>query len=1204
MRTFLLGAILLFLSFSGIKSQPLGNSITMNGGNDNVYIPSSSYWNLSGDFTISMNINFTNTTVWQMLMTHSPGGFELSFTGSQLWLSPTGIGWVLQAAWYPQPNTWYHLVVTRVGSTIYAYVDGQLIGTGGGGVGVASSPLRLGNYYVGGYAFYGSMDEVSMWNTGATQSTVTTVLANPLTGNEAGLVGYWKLDETGAGAGINVDNAAQFTGNTLDGITQGTATTPFFTEAPPPPQYCLNFDGNDDLVNMGQILNPVFAGADKKFTIEALVYLNASDTYEWIVSKNDVWDQRQLGLRLINGKLNFFYTCGLNSSAGLRSITGTMDFVPGEWYHIAVTYDGANDNNNGLDRPMLYVNGQWDPPSTTSAQYPLGNIVNGGAPFCIGGGTYQLAPVLNSGSAFDGIIKNVRVWDYLRPILDIQNYMYNPIPDPTSQTHLKFYATLSDGSGQTITDLSSSGAIGYLGMNNSPSVYDPVWVTCTTPVIQEPVPNCLDFDGIDDYVNVGNKTGFDMNFTMTVEAWIYPEGPGSGGSAGSGGAIVNKEGEFEIARFDNGYIGWAFANYSPGWTWVQTTAYTPLNQWSHIAVVYDIYEVRTYLNGIWQHSYPVSGILGDVAPTYNDLWISGRQTVPGGQIFDGKMDEVRIWSIARTEAEIRQEMHREPIAPNLIAGLNAYYSFNQGEGTKAYDYSINLYNGTLTNMDPSSDWEVSTAPIPYNTLVDGNWENNATWNTGQNAPVNPWSRVQIGHSISLNTAKEVIDVTISPEGTLTLNQARSLSVTGDLVNENGVSGLVLKSGTTGTATLIDNDGAAASVERYFTGNNIDWHLVSSPMSNAQSSVFTGKYLQRFDETTNQYIEIVPTNYNLSPVQGYAVYGTSTGNKVTFKGNLNTGDLSIPVTNSATAPYGWNLVGNPFASSLDWNMVIPTLSNIGNTIYYLEAATGNWLTWNGTTGSGLQYIPPMQGFFVSATSNSTLNIPDYARTHTGSGTFYKDQVSGLVVIKASGNGFEDKAYIHFSNAATNDFDPESDGYKILSEINPLLPQVYTTVEGKNLSINTLPSCEMVPLSFQAGTSGTFELAIDEANDVSLLILEDKKTGTFADLVKSNYSFTYSASDDSDRFILHFNPQSVSDYNLERINLYTDKNQVYIQINGNSNGNVLVYDLMGRLIMTEPLQGNVMNSFAIEGSSGIYIVNVSAGKANIKEKVFVP
>jgi hypothetical protein len=340
------------------------------------------------------------------------------------------------------------------------------------------------------------------------------------------------------------------------------------------------------------------------------------------------------------------------------------------------------------------------------------------------------------------------------------------------------------------------------------------------------------------------------------------------------------------------------------------------------------------------------------------------------------------------------------------------------------------------------------------------------------------------------------------------------------------------------------------------------------------------------------------------MKGYFAYSFSSNNTVNFLGNLNTSDQSIVVTNSATAPYGWNLVGNPYSSSIDWNMVIPTLSNIGSTIYYLEAATGNWLTWNGITGSGSQYIPPMQGFFVSAATNTSFNLSNSARTHTGSGIFYKDEVPYLTVIKASGNGFVDKAYIQFSEAATNDFDLASDGYKIISDMNPLLPQIFTIANGKNLSINTLPSAEVVPLSFLSGTSGTFNLSLEVATDITVLILEDKKTGTFTDLTKSNYSFNYSVNDNSDRFNLHFNPLSIEDNTMDEVNIYTDRNQVYIKINGKSDGNLTIFDLMGRLIMSEPLQNNEMNSFKIEGSSGLYIVNVSSGTTNITEKVFVP
>jgi hypothetical protein len=1193
MKTLLLFLTITVFTYVGVYAQPTGNYITMISGNDNVYIPHASYWNLSGDFTISMNLNFSNTNYWQMLMTHSPYGFELSFTGSQLWLSPTGFGLVLQAAWSPQAYTWYHLVVTRSGGTISAYVDGQLIGTGGGSIGTSSSsPLRLGNYYVNGYAFYGSMDEVSMWNTGATQSYVTTVLANPLTGNEAGLVAYWKLDETGAGAGITVDNAAQLTGNALDGVTQGTATTPYFTSVPTPENSSLCFDGQNDFVkiNNSASLNP---GPNASMTIEIWAKLPDNITAMPIIAKRQTTGQYPQISLFKNGpnptnwqagkRILFVYQ---ESTTSTRICYTNNDIADGNWHHIATVADYAADilkiYVDGVLQPVTtYYQGNWPDPSTSEP--------------------YYLGYANDPNGILYGSLKDVRIWKTARSQSLINQYMFTGIPNPAGETNLVAYYPCNEASGQVLTDHSSYSNNGQLGSTAINDANDPVWCSQTLP---SPVQNCLDFDGVNDYVNVGNQPAFAMNTTMTIEAWIYPQGPGSGGSGGSGGMIVSKEGEYEITRIDNGNIGWAISNSYPGWSWVQTTAFVPLNEWSHVALTYDGVEVKTYINGVLKHSYGAWGPIIDVAPTYNDLWISGRQTVANGQIFDGKMDEVRIWNTVRTEAQIRENAHRELPNPESLSGLVGYYRFNNTSGLIVNDYSSNACNGAMTNMDSFTDWESSTAPIPFNTIANGTWENNATWNTGQNAPVNAWSRVKVDHNVTLNSPKEAIDVTITSTGTLNVNQAQALTVTSDLVNQNGINGLVLKSGASGTATLIENDGVVATVERYFSGNDVDWHLVSSPVSNAKSNVFTGMYLQRFDEAANQYVEIIPGNVNLNPVRGYAAYSTlSNDNTVAFKGNLNKGNLSLPVTHSATTPYGWNLVGNPYASSIDWNLVIPTLSNIGSTIYYLEAATGNWLTWNGTTGSGSQYIPPMQGFFVSASTNTTFSLSNSARTHNGSGIFYKDEIPYLAVIKASGNGFEDKTYIQFSETASADFDLASDGYKIISDINPLLPQVFTIANGKNLSINTLPFAEIVPLSFLAGTSGSYDLSLAEATDITVLILEDKKTGTFTDLTKSNYSFAYSVSDNPYRFNLHFTPLSVGGNLIDQMNIYAERNQVYINASGISDGTVTIYDMLGQPVLSGRLQQNIINAYPMHASTGFYLVKVTSVNNVTTRKIFL-
>src|SRR5215471_5113260 len=65
------------------------------------------------------------------------------------------------------------------------------------------------------------------------------------------------------------------------------------------------------------------------------------------------------------------------------------------------------------------------------------------------------------------------------------------------------------------------------------------------------------FEGVNDAVSVGDSPDLKMTAAMTIECWIFPlEGNGSTVQP----PIVNKEGEYEIGRFSDGTIQWAFAN--------------------------------------------------------------------------------------------------------------------------------------------------------------------------------------------------------------------------------------------------------------------------------------------------------------------------------------------------------------------------------------------------------------------------------------------------------------------------------------------------------------------------------------------------------------------------------------------------------------------------------------------------------------------
>lgn len=175
--------------------------------------------------------------------------------------------------------------------------------------------------------------------------------------------------------------------------------------------------------------------------------------------------------------------------------------------------------------------------------------------------------------------------------------------------------------------------------------------------------------------------------------------------------------------------------------------------------------------------------------------------------------------------------------------------------------------------------------------------------------------------------------------------------------------LVLKSNASGDASLIDLGNVEylgsgeAKVERYLTHGK--WHLVSSPVSGAVAGMFTGDYLQTHSEATNVYTDVTLASDPLNIMQGYALWCTSAeATTELFSGITNTKAKSIGFTKSGE---GWNLVGNPYPSALDWDAVtIP--GQLGGAIWLFDPTVGEngnykyYINGGGSANTTTQYIP--------------------------------------------------------------------------------------------------------------------------------------------------------------------------------------------------------------------------------------------------------
>ncbi len=425
--------------------------------------------------------------------------------------------------------------------------------------------------------------------------------------------------------------------------------------------------------------------------------------------------------------------------------------------------------------------------------------------------------------------------------------------------------------------------------------------------------------------------------------------------------------------------------------------------------------------------------------------------------------------------------------------------------------------------------------------------------------------------------------------------------------------IAIESTAAGTATLLDNGyltvNGTASVQRYFSGNTTDWHLVSSPMTNATANVFLGMYLQQYTASPTGiplvwYTDITDQSTPLAEMEGYGLYSTTgNANTVTFTGTLNTGTRSHALSfNSNNAAFGWNLLGNPFPSSIDWEAVtIP--SGMSSEVHYIEAATGADLSYvQNVGGGGSQYIAPMQGFFVSTTSAGLFSTGDSQRTHLGANNFYKSENPRMLVLQADGQNFSDNTFIHFNEQAGFEHDGVYDAYKIITSTNPELPQLFSyTPAGIKLSVNGMPETSSVQVGFTSMQSGTFTISAPKTGNFTKVLLEDLITGIQTDLLAKNYTFTYTAGENEKRFKVYFSTTGLNEAKTTSTRIYSYQHTVFINLNENKKGDIYIYNLTGQLV-TSKASAQGMNEIKLP-NTGNYLVRVISKDNTVVRKVFI-
>jgi len=292
----------------------------------------------------------------------------------------------------------------------------------------------------------------------------------------------------------------------------------------------------------------------------------------------------------------------------------------------------------------------------------------------------------------------------------------------------------------------------------------------------------------------------------------------------------------------------------------------------------------------------------------------------------------------------------------------------------------------------------------------------------------------------------------------------------------------------------------------------------------------------YDETNpgsidDGFVPVTNVTNSINVGQGVWVWSgdTITGTQaftVDVQGPSNKFNVNLPLTYTSTgiaANDGWNMVGNPYPSTIDWDDPSIMKTGINNAIYIWNPDLAQYASYIAGIGlnGGSNYIASSQGFWVQAiTNNPSVQLSESCKTPEDA-TFLKQAAPTPLIINVQNN-------IGTDQLAINAFDPLYDAQKIFS-VDSLRPSILSIMHDSiNLSINQLPTQEIsIPIKVLTGVTGFLQFDIENVSSFgnpSCLILEDVFTGTTYDLTSAT-TFNIFISDTTTipQFLLHIGTQ---------------------------------------------------------------------------------
>ena len=412
-------------------------------------------------------------------------------------------------------------------------------------------------------------------------------------------------------------------------------------------------------------------------------------------------------------------------------------------------------------------------------------------------------------------------------------------------------------------------------------------------------------------------------------------------------------------------------------------------------------------------------------------------------------------------------------------------------------------------------------------------------------------------------------VYVGANGILTLTGANAGNASNLIIEEGGQ--LILSGGSKDgvQATFqreVEGYGSSTGKDKYIllanpTTGDIDPTTVAGMLDNNYD-------LYYFDEaqTGAEWRNYKQEPFDLENGKGY-LYANSGNTTLNLEGTVPTATSKTGIELSYTEdnPFkGFNLIGNPFSVNI-------TIMQINTTAcpYYKLKDDGSFTPVNAANVASNPVIVG-EAFMVQALSSGD-------KLHLNTGAKDEDAYNDEVIrIEVSNSKYTDVAYICYGNSMP------------LTKINHLnddAPMIYIHTESDDRAIavlNERSEVKTVNVNFEAKTMGSYTISAKaEKGNFSYMHLYDRLTGVDTDMLENDYTFIGAKEDAAGRFILSF--EAIDNDSENDIFAYQNGNDIII----NGEGELQIFDVMGRMVSTQRVNGREIVAVS---SQGVYILRL--------------